>query len=1112
MPAPTISVPVTGTNPNKATSIEQLEAQVDAALEANHNNIEAHKTATDNPHGVTKDQVGLANVDNTSDADKPISTAQAAADNLGDIIRLENGGGTGNAVTADRPSAQSHVSLTNGQLVLWYQPETNTGDATLTIGGTEYGLRTRDGFVLAGGELVSASRYIGVIHSSSRIRILSPVRASDIGAATAAQGAKADSAVQPGSLSTVATTGAYSDLTGRPSLGSAAAASTGDFATAAQGAKADSAVQPGELAEEVTTRALEDALVGYARPGEAPSLYRSEITGAAGTGTPYTSESVVNDVDMGASIEIVNAATHVARRAPVAVRPGRVYKGRWELKRITAPVDPLGDAVEYGVRWLDNAKNGVTGGSGNRAVAAVPLPVADGPRYFEATFSKDVSGVDFAIPSSAHYACPWGRTYGVNHATRIALVDFEDITDVWASTGVAAAAGATAGAAAASALVGSGNGLFPDGAEGAPAVSFAGDTDTGIRRAGADTIAITAAGTDRVQVSSSAVSIGLPITGVGSYGFRPFENRAAWIAALGAIPMSETKVSFLAGGIERTVRRVAPSVVIPDANGWEPTGEIAPEFFTSLVPMASKSEADASSDDWSPAVQAAVDHATLVGKRELVFGTGYYRLMSGVTIPTLGFKLRGASANSTNIYICHMGFGLRIKDRNFGLEGIHLLGYPARDPALIEEYEDFSPFCMGLWFETDDLALGSTSQRCRDIELKNYKVSGHHVGAAFVGAVTGHSINGVWTNNAINFDLGKGVLTGRTNKDGTPIFRFVGGEIGKARIHAFTIGYRDFTTSTPSVRIVIENIDAIRDSGTCTIPNLRMAPAQIWARGDQITQAGCVYIGGVDDLGDRVSAMALCGSGHIVQNPRFLDFAGTECPILWYSIDNDVSAALTVQTVGTLTGPECPAMVQVDRHPLGNTAGDGPAISEPLYPLTIFGIKAGEVAVPAITGPTIGAAGFRRVGALIGALNCPPIVLGATVSKTSDTTLADTELQAWIETGREYQFEAVLEYDGPTGADIKLQFSKPSGCTVNFAPIGPYAGVDDVITLPVIGAADLPVGAGGANTWRQLTLRGRCTAPSAAGYLSLQFAQNASVGTATRIRAGSTLRVYRVRP
>lgn len=39
----------------------------------------AHATDTANPHAVTKTQVGLGNVDDTSDADKPVSTAQATA-------------------------------------------------------------------------------------------------------------------------------------------------------------------------------------------------------------------------------------------------------------------------------------------------------------------------------------------------------------------------------------------------------------------------------------------------------------------------------------------------------------------------------------------------------------------------------------------------------------------------------------------------------------------------------------------------------------------------------------------------------------------------------------------------------------------------------------------------------------------------------------------------------------------------------------------------------------------------------------------------------------------------------------------------------------------------
>lgn len=45
-----------------------------------------HTLNTNNPHGVTKAQVGLSNVDNTSDASKPVSTAQQAAINAATFI------------------------------------------------------------------------------------------------------------------------------------------------------------------------------------------------------------------------------------------------------------------------------------------------------------------------------------------------------------------------------------------------------------------------------------------------------------------------------------------------------------------------------------------------------------------------------------------------------------------------------------------------------------------------------------------------------------------------------------------------------------------------------------------------------------------------------------------------------------------------------------------------------------------------------------------------------------------------------------------------------------------------------------------------------------------
>lgn len=68
---------------DEITRVEKLisdeaatRAQADTTVNAK---VDSHMGNKSNPHGVTKAQVGLGNVNNTSDADKPVSTAQATA-------------------------------------------------------------------------------------------------------------------------------------------------------------------------------------------------------------------------------------------------------------------------------------------------------------------------------------------------------------------------------------------------------------------------------------------------------------------------------------------------------------------------------------------------------------------------------------------------------------------------------------------------------------------------------------------------------------------------------------------------------------------------------------------------------------------------------------------------------------------------------------------------------------------------------------------------------------------------------------------------------------------------------------------------------------------------
>lgn len=57
----------------------QQDLQQILSSKINQSQLNTHTNNTNNPHQVTKAQVGLSNVDNTSDADKPISTAQQTA-------------------------------------------------------------------------------------------------------------------------------------------------------------------------------------------------------------------------------------------------------------------------------------------------------------------------------------------------------------------------------------------------------------------------------------------------------------------------------------------------------------------------------------------------------------------------------------------------------------------------------------------------------------------------------------------------------------------------------------------------------------------------------------------------------------------------------------------------------------------------------------------------------------------------------------------------------------------------------------------------------------------------------------------------------------------------
>lgn len=116
-----------------------------AQIDTNKTNIANHIANTNNPHSVTKAQVGLGNVDNTSDLDKPISTATQTALNgkqatISDLTTIRSGAALG--ATAVQPGDLATVATSGSYNDLSNKPTVGNGTITITQGGVSKGTFT----------------------------------------------------------------------------------------------------------------------------------------------------------------------------------------------------------------------------------------------------------------------------------------------------------------------------------------------------------------------------------------------------------------------------------------------------------------------------------------------------------------------------------------------------------------------------------------------------------------------------------------------------------------------------------------------------------------------------------------------------------------------------------------------------------------------------------------------------------------------------------------------------------------------------------------------------------------------------------------------------------
>jgi hypothetical protein len=207
--------------------------------------------------------------------------------------------------------------------------------------------------------------------------------------ATAAQGALADSAVQPGDLATVATSGAYADLSGLPTLGTAAATAITDYATAAQGALADSAVQPGDLATVATTGAYAD-LSGLPTLGTAAAL---DVGTSANQVVQLDGSARLPAVDGSQLINLPGGDGTVAGPASSLDNEIAVFNG-------TDGTSIKGAGFVMPVEDGTNGQALKTDGAGNLSFGDAGSSVA----YTKTTFTATAAQTDFTVAYTVGYA------------------------------------------------------------------------------------------------------------------------------------------------------------------------------------------------------------------------------------------------------------------------------------------------------------------------------------------------------------------------------------------------------------------------------------------------------------------------------------------------------------------------------------------------------------------------------------------------------------------------------------------------------------------------------------------------------------------------------------
>jgi hypothetical protein len=246
--------------------------------------------------------------------------------------------------------------------------------------------------------------------------------------ATAAQGGTADTAIQPGDLATVATTGAYSDLSGLPTLGTAAAldvAATGDAASGEVVKGSDTRLTDSRAptshnhsASEITSGTIATARLGSGTADSTTFLcgdqtYKTppgltKFTEAESTSSPNATVYVGSLTAAGASTDVDFAACPKGQGAFLTSIPDSTTTGG--NKRGAYAVDLQHDVRTVASQVASGSRSVIGGGSRNTASGSESTVSGGSSNVASNNYTTVTGGIGNTASGAASTCSGYGNT------------------------------------------------------------------------------------------------------------------------------------------------------------------------------------------------------------------------------------------------------------------------------------------------------------------------------------------------------------------------------------------------------------------------------------------------------------------------------------------------------------------------------------------------------------------------------------------------------------------------------------------------------------------------------------------------------------------------------